>query len=203
MKDQCQDILNKQFNSLVSYIDAIKPEQVCQQIHLCSVASLDQCSTCIERLQLRNDAFLQAINRLTEHFKDWCQRRADEKCQIYVQQMHDIVQISLEEFDLKETCNAMGFCTKDNSEMKFDVKEYEKQVEEEIDKEVCSLLGPFGTLCKSIIHGDMKQIQEMKINYNFKDFKKVEQQLTEYLSETQDFGEQIFKRGFKKKDYQT
>ncbi|CAF3355329.1 unnamed protein product [Rotaria socialis] len=189
VKDQCRELFNQQFDNLKSYVDGINPEQFCQNIHLCSVSSVGKCSTCVERLQLRKDAISQASDRLTGHFRDLCQQNADKQCQLYVQQVHDLVQLSLEEFDLTETCTAMGFCTTENSEKDLGFDQYEKNVENEIVKNICSTLGPFETLCKSIIHGDTKQIQELKINYDIKDLVQIEKQLTDNLSNTEDLDE--------------
>ncbi|CAF0969540.1 unnamed protein product [Rotaria sordida] len=189
-KDRCQNLINQRFNNLKSYLNNINPEQFCQSIHLCSISLNNKCSTCIERLQLRKDGILQAIDRLTGYFRDLCQKHAETKqCQIYIQQIHDLIQISFEEFDPKETCNLIGFCTTDGTENKMNFDKYEKDLVDEIDKNICSTLGPFEILCKSVIHGDTKQIQKLKINYDIKDLMQIDDKLTENLSKTQDLDE--------------
>lgn len=55
--------------------------------------------------------------------------------------------------------------------MNFDA--YEKQMEDEIEKNICSTLGPFQSLCKQVIRGNRKQIQTVKINYNIKDLMQI------------------------------
>ena len=55
----------------------------------------------------------------------------------------------------------------------MDFDKYEKYLEDEIDKNVCSTLGPFETLCKQMIRGNRKQIQTVKINYNIKDLMQI------------------------------
>ena len=46
---------------------------------------------------------------------------------------------------------------------------YEQVLVDELDKNICSTLGPFETLCKQVIRGNRKQIETVKINYNIKD----------------------------------
>ncbi|CAF3349410.1 unnamed protein product [Rotaria sp. Silwood2] len=188
-KEKCQNVFNQRFDELKSYLDNINPEQFCQSIHLCSISLNSKCSTCIERLQLRKDGILQAIDRLTGYFNDLCQQHASKQCQIYIQQMHDLIQISFEEFDPKETCNVIGFCTTDNIENDMDFDKYEKHLEKKMDENICSTLGPFETLCKSVVHGDTEQIQKLKINYDIKDLMKIDEELTENLSNSEDHDE--------------
>jgi hypothetical protein len=171
-------LINQRFDNLKSYLDKIDPEEFCQTIHLCSVSLTNTCSTCIESLQLRKDGFLQAIDRLAGYFNDLCQQHAKKQCQIYVNQLHDSIQKSIEEFNPKETCNSIGFCS--NDEADFD--QYGKYLVDEIEKNICSTLGPFEILCKHVIKGDTKQIQTLKMNYDIKDLMKIGGESPEDLS---------------------
>ncbi|CAF5008828.1 unnamed protein product, partial [Rotaria sp. Silwood1] len=188
-KDQCQNFINQRFDNVKSYLDNINPEQYCQSMHLCSISLNNKCSTCIEHLQLRKDGILQAIDRLTGYFNDLCQLNAEKQCQIYIQQVHDLIQISFEEFNPKETCNLIGFCTIDNINNDIDFNTFEKYLEDEIDKNICSKFGPFETLCTSVMHGDTEKIQKLKINYDIKDLMKIDEELTEDLSDSKDLDE--------------
>jgi hypothetical protein len=172
-----------------AHLDKINSEQFCQTIHLCSSISLTSaCSTCVERLQVRKDGVLQAIDRLAGYFNDLCQRYAEKQCQLYVKHIHDTIQKSIEEFDAKETCNVIGFCTADGSENEMDFDQYEEYLGDEIEKNICSTLGPFEILCKEVIQGDTKQIQALKMNYDIKDLMQIGEELTENLSNTEDLG---------------
>lgn len=75
----------------------------------------------------------------------------------------------------QQICNSIGFCSTNENEMDFDV--YEKYLEDEIDKNICSTLGPFESLCKQVIQGNRKQIQTVKINYNIKDLMQIGEQM--------------------------
>ncbi len=180
MKDQCQDFYNKQFDNIKSYLNNIDPTQFCQNIHLCSTSLIiirtDKCSICVERLQLRKEGILQGITRVASYFDDICQRFVGKQCQIFVKQIQNSFEESVKNFDPKETCTAIGFCSIKPTEMDF--IQYEKYLEDEIDKNVCSTLGPFETLCKQIIHGNRKQIQTAKINFNIKDLMQIGEKTT-------------------------
>ncbi len=180
MKDQCRDYVNQRFDNLKAYIDTIDPTQFCQTAHLCSTTSVividtDTCSTCVERLQSKKEAILQGVNRLAVYFDDLCQRYANKQCQAWIKQIQTSVEESIENMDPKKICTLVGFCstTKDATQMDFDA--YEKYLENEIDKNICSTLGPFESLCKQVIRGNRKQIQTVKINFNIRDLMQIGQ----------------------------
>ena len=147
-------------------------------MHLCSVSLTDTCSKCIENLQLKKDGMLQAIDRLAGYFNDLCQEYSDKECQAYVKETKNSIQKSIEEFNPQQTCNSIGFCSTDES----DFDQYKQSIDDEIEKSICSTLGPFETLCKLVVQGDTKQIQTLKINYDIKDLMKIGGESTEDLS---------------------
>jgi hypothetical protein len=180
VKDQCRTYYNQRFDDINTYLDSIDANQFCQTLHLCSTTSVividtDKCSTCVERLQSRKEGILQAVNRLAAYFDDLCQRFANKQCQVFVKQIQTSFEESIGNFDPKQVCTVIGFCStmKDTNQMDFDA--YEKYLENEIDKNVCSTLGPFESLCKQVIRGNRKQIQTTKINYNIKDLMQIGQ----------------------------
>ena len=128
MKEQCQAFFNQQIDNIKSYLDNINPEQVCQTIHLCSLSLVNSCSTCMARLDLKKGALLQATSRFSEYFNDLCQKNSYEECQLFAQQIHDVIQISLEEFNSNETCSEIGFCTTDNNGYSLDFDSYEESL---------------------------------------------------------------------------
>ncbi|CAF1319414.1 unnamed protein product [Adineta ricciae] len=198
-KDQCQKYINQRYDILKSYVDKIDPEQFCQSIRLCSaVTATNVCSTCINRLQLRKDAASQAVDRLAGYFNDQCQRFAQKQCQIYVKEVHDSIQKSIEEFDPKATCTVIGFCESMGNELEMNFVERELSLQADIEQNICSKLGPFETLCKSVIQGDSKQIQALKLDYDIKEVMRIGDDLHDLL-ETDDFG----KFPISKKDYRT
>ena len=108
------------------------------------------------------------------YFDDVCQRFAGKQCQVFVKQIQDSVKQSVENFNPKQTCTLIGFCsTTTNVENDVDFDRYEKYLEDEIDKNICSTLGPFESLCKQVIRGNTKQIQTVKMNYNIKDLMQI------------------------------
>lgn len=80
---------------------------------------------------------------------------------------------SIGNVDPKQVCTSIGFCSTTNEENQMDFDAYEKHLEDEIDNNVCSTLGPFQSLCKQVIRGNRKQIQTVKINYNIKDLMQI------------------------------
>jgi hypothetical protein len=124
---------------------------------------------------------MQAVDRVTGYFNDLCQRFAGKQCQIVVRQIHDSIQQSIKDFDPKQTCTAIGFCSTNGIENETDFDKYEKQLEDDIEKNICSTLGPFETLCKLIVHGNTEEIQTLKLNYNINDLMKIGEELTENL----------------------
>ncbi|UJR26418.1 hypothetical protein I4U23_007750 [Adineta vaga] len=179
VKDQCRDYYNRRFDNLKSYLNNIDPAQFCQNIHLCASShntiGTDKCTTCVERLQQRKDGILRGIDRVATYFDDLCQRFAGQQCQVFVKQIRTSFEESVKQFDPKQTCTAIGFCSTTN-EMDFD--KFEKFLEDELDKSVCSTLGPFESLCKQMIRGNRKQIETIKINYNIKDLMQIGEKKT-------------------------
>ena len=173
MKDKCRDFVNNQFDSLNAYIDSIDANQFCQNLHLCTttttVIETDKCTTCTQRLQSKKEVILQAVDRLAAYFDDLCQRFANNQCQTFVKQLQTSIETSIRNIDPKQICTVFGFCSggKYAQQMDFDI--YEKYLEDELDKNVCSTLGPFESLCKQVIRGNRKQVQTVKINFNIKD----------------------------------
>ncbi|CAF3793085.1 unnamed protein product [Rotaria sp. Silwood1] len=180
-KDQCRDYYNQRFNNIKSYINNINADQFCQSLHLCSTSLIiihtDQCSKCLESLQSRKVTLLHALDRIVSYFDDICQRFAGKQCQIFLKQIQDSFQKSIENFDPKQTCHIIGFCSIKNIPDEIDFDKYEKYLEDEIDKNICSILGPFETLCKQTIHNNRKQIETVKINYNIKDLMQIGEQI--------------------------
>lgn len=167
-KDQCRNFVNQRMDNLTSYVKQIDPEQICQNLHLCSsLISTDSCSTCIERFNLRQQALRQAVDRLADYFTDYCQQLSNEECQTYLQEIKGPLQESIDSIDIKDTCTSIGFCDPSNS---LDFNEYEKSIESEINEQVCSIAGPFQTLCQHILHGNLDEIQHLQINSEFLDF---------------------------------
>ena len=169
MKDQCRDYYNRRYNDLKASIDQIDAQQFCQNIHLCSIQSNEPCGTCVERLDGRKDAFVQAIDRLAGYFNDLCQKHADDKsCQTYVQEMKKFIQRSISYFDSNEACTSMGFCGADSTTTTMDIDQYLQSVEDDIQENICSTLGPFEALCQAVVQGDTEQIQTLEMNYDLK-----------------------------------
>ena len=179
VKDQCRDYYNQRFDNLKSYINNIDAQQFCQNIRLCatahSVIQGDKCATCVDRLQQRKDGILRGIDRVASYFDDLCHRFAGEQCQVFVKQIQNSFEQSVRDFDPKQTCTAIGFCGANTA---MDFGKFEKYLEEEFDKNVCSTLGPFESLCKQMIRGNRKQVETIKINYNIKDLMQIGEKKT-------------------------
>ena len=160
-----------------SYINNIDADQFCQSIHLCStsllVTKVDQCSKCIDGFQSRKIAFSQGLVRLSSYFDDLCQRFADHKCQVFIKQVKESVEKSLAHFSSEKICHSIGFCFTTNNDHPMNFDEYEKHLETELEKNVCSHVGPFETLCKQVIRGNRGQTETTKINYNVVDLMKI------------------------------
>ncbi len=178
MKDKCRDFFNHQFDSLNAYIDTIDPNQFCQTLHLCTTTAIietDACSTCVDRLQSKKEGIVQAVDRLAAYFDDLCQRFANKQCQTFIKQIQTSVETSLQNVDPKQMCTLFGFCSTGNDAHQMNFDAYEKYLEDELDKNVCSTLGPFESLCKQVIRGNRKQVQTVKINFNIKDLMQIGQ----------------------------
>lgn len=124
-------------------------------------------------MQSKKEGILQAVNRLATYFDDLCQRFGNKQCQVFIEQIKTSMENSIGTFDPKKTCTLIGFCSTANGENQMDFDAYEKYLEDEIDKNVCTTLGPFESLCKQVIRGNRKQIQTVKINYNIKDLMQI------------------------------
>ena len=173
-------------------MDKINSEQFCLKANLCSISVNGTCSACVESLQLRKDGLLLIVNRVMKYFNNFCQQYAKNQCHMYVKQIHDSIQTYMKEFDLKETCTSIGFCSTDNSKNDIDFNQYEYYLENLIDRSICSRLGLFETLCKKLVRGDLQQIQEVKINIYIQDLVQIQENLTDALSTTDDVGKFIF-----------
>jgi len=123
------------------------------------------CGICSQRFDQRKDGVLQAIDRLAGYFNDLCQTYGEKQCQIYVKEIKDSIAKSIEDFDSKDVCTSMGFCSTDG----IDFDQYEKYIENEIETNICSTLGPFEVLCKDVIHGNTEHIQSLKMNYDIEE----------------------------------
>ncbi len=141
------------------------------------VVETDKCSVCVERLQSRKEGVLQAIIRVAAYFDDICQRFNNKQCQVFVKQIQNSFEESVRNFDPKQTCISIGFCSTTKAANEFDFDAYEKFLVNEIEKNVCSTLGPFESLCKQVIQGNRKQIQTVKINYNIKDLMQIGEEM--------------------------
>jgi hypothetical protein len=86
-----------------------------------------------------------------------------------VKQIQTSFEESVKNFDPKQTCTIIGFCSTNAKQDEIDFDTFEKYLEDEIDKNICSTLGPFESLCKQVIRGNRKQIETIHINYNIKD----------------------------------
>jgi hypothetical protein len=128
---------------------------------------------CVERLQTRKDGILRAMDRVASYFDDVCQRFGVKQCQVFVKQIQESVEQSVKNFDPKQTCTMIGFCSTIVDDNQMDFEAYEKFLIDEVDKNICSTLGPFKSLCKQVIRGDTKQIQTVKMNYNIKDLMQI------------------------------
>lgn len=120
-----------------------------------------------------------ALDRVVAYFDDICQRFAGKQCQVFLKQIQESFKQSIDEFDAKQACNMIGFCSTTNNQMDFD--KYVKFLEDEFDKNVCSSLGPFESLCKQTIRANRKQVETVKINYNVKDLMLIGEKLTNGL----------------------
>lgn len=168
--------MNQRFDNLTSYLKQIDPEQVCRNLHLCSIAVTDTCGICIQRFDERKDGILQAIDRLAGYFTDLCQKYGEKQCQIYVKEIKDSIVQSIEDFNSNDVCNSIGFCSID---IKMNFDDYEKYLENEIKTNICSTLGPFEVLCEDVIHGNTEDIQSLKMNYDIEDLMKIGEELTD------------------------
>ena len=176
-KDECRAFYNKRYDNIEAYVSSIDGDQMCQSLRLCSSSSSaltsNQCSTCVERLQTRKEGARLAVDRVALYFDDLCQRFAPKQCQTFVQQIKQSAEQAIDRFDPKETCKRIGFCAATGVTEPMDFGVFEKHMEDELDENVCSTLGPFQTLCKQVIRGNRKQIQTVKINYNIRDLMQV------------------------------
>lgn len=113
------------------------------------------------------------MDRVVSYFDDLCQRFAGPQCQVFLKQIQESFHSSIENFDPKTTCNAIGFCSTENNENQMSFDDYEKYLENDIDQNICSLLGPFESLCKQTIRANRNQVQTVKMNYNIKDLMQI------------------------------
>lgn len=92
----------------------------------------------------------------------------------------------MEEFDTKQSCISMGFCGNENA---IDFNQYGKDLQNDIETNICSILGPFASLCKTIIHGNTEEIQAFEINYTLEDLDNVGDALIDTIADTEDDGD--------------
>jgi hypothetical protein len=176
VKEKFEQTFNKQLNTIKSYLHSLKHDELCSAVHHCpllsspvlvSINGHGECAICIQRLQPRKDAAIQAVNRLSDYFTDLCSKLDMPQCQQFVSEMVTESRSFINEFDVQGTCLAMGFCEQNAA---HDIDEYEHAFVEEIGKEVCSMLGPFEALCQQVIQGNSKQAQTVSLNVtNFLD----------------------------------
>ena len=177
VKDQCRHYYNQRFSFIKSYINNIDVNEFCQSIHLCStsliVVRTDQCSKCVESFQSRKIGVSQGIVRITSYFDDICQSFAGKQCQVFIKQIQQSLEKSIDNVHPREMCRSIGFCSTMNNlkEKNFDI--YEKYWEDEIEENICSILGPFEMLCRQMVRGQRKLIETVKINYNIRDLMQI------------------------------
>ena len=177
-KDECRAFYNRRYDNIEAYVSSIDGGLMCQSLRLCSASSSavtsSQCSTCVQRLQARKEGARLAVERVASYFDDVCQRFAPQQCRTFVQQIKQSAEQAIDRFDPTATCTRIGFCaTTGVTTEALDFGVFEKNMEDELDQNVCSTLGPFQTLCKQVIRGNHKQIQTVKINYNIRDLMQV------------------------------
>ena len=59
----------------------------------------------------RKEGVLRAIDRVASYFDDVCQRFGVKQCQVFVEQIQTSFKQSVQNFDPKQTCAAIGFCS--------------------------------------------------------------------------------------------
>ena len=167
---KCEEFFNKRLDRINAYLQSLKVDEFCSAVHVCSsslsIAPLSvndngKCATCIQRIQPRKNAALQAVNRLLVHFTDLCTKADIPHCQEFVSEVIDEARMFVNEFDIEETCLAMGFCEQNAA---HDIDDYEHAFVDEIGKQMCSTLGPFEALCQKVVQGDSKQVQTISLN---------------------------------------
>jgi hypothetical protein len=152
------------------YLHLLKPDEFCSAIRLCSSSSSavifpnnggGECTTCIQHLQPRKDAAIQAINRLSVYFTERCADWGIPQCQQFVSEVLTEFSSFINEFDVQGTCQTMGFCGQNAA---HDIDDYEHAFVDEIGKNVCSTLGPFETLCQQVVQGNSNQVQTISLS---------------------------------------
>jgi hypothetical protein len=176
-KKKCGQFFTKRLDTINVYLQSLKPDSFCSTVHLCASSSLTvlspvndggECVTCVQRLQPRKDAATQAVNRLSVYFTELCAKSSIPQCQQMVAEVATAARLFIDEFDVQETCLAMGFCGQNAA---HDIDDYEHAFVEEIGNQVCSTMGPFATLCQLVVQGDSKQVQIVSLNAtNIDDF---------------------------------
>lgn len=110
---------------------------------------------------------------MAAYFDDICQRFELKPCQVFVQQLQQSVEKMLNAVDPRETCRQIGFCSTAVEASQATFEQYEKYLVDEVEKEICSTLGPFESLCQQMLRGNSEQIQTVKINYNIRDLMQI------------------------------
>jgi hypothetical protein len=158
-------------------VNKINVDQFCQSIRLCSTAAItvekSLCTECVEQFNQRKDNLLLTMNRLMTYFDDVCQRFDLKPCQSFVQQLQQTIPQVLNSFDAAATCHKIGFCSITSVASHVDLVSFGKHLEDEVESSLCPALGPFQSLCQQFVHGNRKQIETSKINFNIRDLMQI------------------------------
>lgn len=195
VKDKCQDHYNKLYEAVKAYVNSIDADQFCQSLHFCSSRPLiqqlngnnnkgPQCDKCIQRLDERKQVLRQGIERMTNYLSTLCQRFELKQCQVFLQQLQDYSDTTINTWNTQDICTHIGFCsTTDKSdhtdEPSFD--QYEKYLKDELETTICTQLGPFQAWCKQILNGNREQVLTVKINDNLRDLMQIGQPINKNL----------------------
>jgi hypothetical protein len=181
LHETTERFLSEERTSIHGYLQTLKSAEFCTEVRLCAVNIDGQCQSCVQRFQSRKDAAMNAIDRLLASQANIFPN------QQFLSEILNEVRTSINEFDLEETCSAMGLCGDNAIE---NINNYEAVFVEEISNGICSMLSPLDTLCQQIIQGHSTNIQTINLNSNdlYESFNRCEMDENEKRNQTETTG---------------
>ncbi|UJR19941.1 hypothetical protein I4U23_023073 [Adineta vaga] len=160
-KENCQEMFNKQFNTMNNYLHSMKADEFCAVNHHCSSNMEEKCTACVQRFQPRKDAARKVIDRLTSYLPSLCTKSNVTQCLQFVAGVTADIRFLMDEFDVKNTCQTMGFCEQNAA---YHLDDYDQAYINIMNKEICPMLGPFQKLCQQIVQGDSIKMETISFS---------------------------------------
>ncbi|CAF1425323.1 unnamed protein product [Adineta ricciae] len=157
-KEDCQDVLDKQFDDVKNYLHTLKADKICAVKHHCTMNVNDKCAACVQRFQPRKDTAKKLVDHFASYLPTLCTKAAASQCLQFVSEVTAELRSFIDDFDVQNACLAMGFCDGNTAQ---DLDTYERAYVEVMKNDVCSMLEPYEKLCEKVIQGDNLDTEEI------------------------------------------